>query len=165
MPLQCSAASEDYLENLTIQADSLEINLKDKQANLKGNIKVESDSLSATADGISIIFIQNSQTNEMQNLMNNTDKIDKFRLYVDKGYITASIKKNAITYHLKCKEIIGNMSDKKIIISDATIYDGMNNIVGEKIIYDMNSKQLSVKSNQNNKVRISIKKNGSKEIK
>ena len=165
MPLQCSAASEDYLENLTIQADSLEINLKDKQANLKGNIKVESDSLSAAADGISIIFIQNSQTNEMQNLMNNTDKIDKFRLYVDKGYIAASIKKNAITYHLKCKEIIGNMSDKKIIISDATIYDGINNIVGEKIIYDMNSKQLSVKSNQNNKVRISIKKNGSKEIK
>ena len=165
IPLQCFAVSEDYLKNLIIQADTLEINLKDKQANLMGNVKVESDLLSVIADGMSVTFIQNSQTNELKSLINNTDKIERFRIYIDKGYIAASLKTHDKTYQLKCKEIIGNMVDKKILISDATINDGINNIVGENITYDMNSKQLSIKSNQNNKVRISIKKNGSQEIK
>lgn len=165
IPLQCFAISEEYLTNLVIQGDILEINLKDKQANLQGNIKIESDSLSITADGMSITFIQNSQTNELKNLIDNTDKIERFRLYVNKGYIKASLKTHEKTYQLKCKEIIGNIHDKQIIISDTTIYDGMNHIVGEKVTYDMHSKQLSVKSNQNNKVKISIKDNGSQKIK
>ena len=156
---------EDYLKNLVIQADTLEINLKDKQAKLNGNMKIESDVLSIDADGILITFAETPKSNELKNLLSNTDKIQTFKVFVDKGYIKASLKTKEKTYKLKCKDIAGDIIDKKIIISDATIYDGTNNIVGEKIIYDMNSKQLSVKSNSNNKVRISIKGDGSKEIK
>ncbi len=165
IPLQCFAVDEDYLKNLVIQADTLEINLKDKQAKLNGNMKIESDVLSIDADGILITFAETPKSNELKNLLSNTDKIQTFKVFVDKGYIKASLKTKEKTYKLKCKDIAGDIIDKKIIISDATIYDGTNNIVGEKIIYDMNSKQLSVKSNSNNKVRISIKGDGSKEIK
>ena len=165
IPLQCFAVDEGYLKNLIIQADTLEINLKDKQAKLNGNMKIESDALSVDADGILITFAETPKSNELKNLLSNTDKIETFKVFVDKGYIKASLKIKEKKYKLKCKDIAGNMIDKKIIISDATIHDGMNNIIGEKIIYDMNSKQLSVKSNSNNKVRISIKGDGSEEIK
>ena len=158
MQIPIDASSEDFTNNLVIQSDAFEMSLNDRKAYLTGGVKIDSDNVSVRADGMEVIFIDDSK--EVKNLLDDINNIKTARIFVEKGYVKASVGK----YKIECKEIIGNMSDKKIVMMSAKMTDGHNKMSGDKITYDMISQKLSVTSNKNNKVRISIKEDGIKAL-
>lgn len=158
LQLPLDALSEDFTNNLVIQSDSFEMSLNDRKAYLNGNVRIDSDEISVRADGAELTFEKNNQ--EIKDILSDVNNIKTARIFVEKGYVQASAGK----YKISCKEIIGNMSEKKIIMIAAKMTDGINNMSGDKITYDLNSQRLSVTSNKNNKVRISIKEDGIKAL-
>ncbi len=158
LQLPLDVFSEDFTNNLVIQSDAFEMSLNDRKAYLIGNVKIDSDEISVRADGVELIFIDDSK--EVKNLLDDISNIKTVRMFVEKGHVKASVGK----YKIECKEIIRNMSDKKIVMISARMTDGYNKMSGDKITYDLTSQKLSVTSNKNNKVRISIKEDGIKAL-
>ena len=156
LPLHSFAG--DFTRNLVIQSDEFKMSLSDRKAYLTGNVKIDSDEISVMADGVELTLANDNQ--EMQNLLNDINNIRSARIFVNKEFVKASVGK----YRIECKEITGNTLDKRIVMKSAKITDGKNQMSGDKITYDMDSQSLSVTSNQNNKVKISIKEDGIKAL-
>jgi lipopolysaccharide transport protein LptA len=156
LPLHSFAG--DFTSNLIIQSDKFEMSLSDRKAYLTGNVKIDSDEISVRADGVELTLANDNQ--EMKSLLSDINNIKSARIFVEKDYVKASVGK----YKIECKEITGNMADKRIVMKSAKITDGKNQMSGDKITYDMDSQSLSVTSNQNNKVKISIKEDGIKAL-
>lgn len=165
IPLVSFALHDEVMRDLVVQADKLEMNLKDNKAYLKGNVKVDSDAISIKAGGVEVVFSKSNSSDDMQNLLADLDKISSFRIYSDGQKIDASLDTKGIHYSLVCEEILGDLIGGKIYIHKANLKQDKNEFVGDKITYDMNSKQLMATSNSKRRVKISIQGNGSKTLK
>ena len=141
IPVICSASDE-----FTVQSDKLEINFKNNTASLLDNVKINGYNTHIIADKVDIEFIESLKF----------ENIKTAQISTTKGYIKASFKK----YKLECKQILWEPKEHRITILNATVDDGINQLIGEKIIYNIKDETFAVISNNaNNRVKITVQEN------
>ncbi len=138
--------------SLTIESDQLDVNLKEKNATFRGNVKVKNDKIDFSADLVEV---------EIDDKSNDLSKIKAVKAYMNKGQLHGTIKSGSTTYNLLSSLIILDLVNNKIVIEDANLSDKTSNITGDKIIYDMKTDLVSASSKNGKKVKISIS-NGQK---
>lgn len=137
-------AANTIMKNLTIESNSMEV--KKESAVLSGNVKIVSDTLNFTAD---ILEIAGNQS------LHSWQNIQKITAYMKNGDIYGTLKTKQSSYNMKCKRI--EATSTVITILNAELSDGRNELFGEKITYDIQSQQLTIVGNEQNKVRLLIK--------